>query len=105
MSCGYAVCEHLPLTESAWNKQDQANARLCAICDTLHCGCPECVSAHRHEWPRSPCSLPFDQAGIGAQEGAAIIGLILAARFGRPAMTQEVFLETAKIVWNWEMNR
>lgn len=91
MSLGYAVCKHLPLSEAAFTEQDSASARLCAICDTLHCGCPECVSAHRHEWPKSACALPFREVGIGPQEGAAIIGLLLAARSGRGAMTETDF--------------
>lgn len=104
MSCGYAVCEHLPLLESAWTEEQRKNSHLCSQCDTLYCWRPECLAAHRHE-RRMSVFEAVDSLGVGTQEGGALIGMILAARCGRDAMTEGDFLETAKIVWNWEMSR
>lgn len=103
MNCGVATCRHLPLLDSAWTEDDRSNSNLCSICDTMYCWRPECASEHRHE-KRSVFAL-VDSAGFGPQEGGAIIGLVLAARCGRTAMTEADFVETAKIVWNWEINR
>lgn len=101
MSHGYAVCKHLPLLQSAWTEEQRKNSRLCSQCDTLYCWRSECADAHHHRKSVFAC---VDSLGWGPQKSGALIGLILAARCGRSAMTEEDFLETAQIVWNWEMS-